>query len=411
MKQLWLLALGCVAAGSTMWAVTAERPAPAEAHGVLAPYQLPAMGQSDPIAAIQARIAAQPPGFLELTNLAGAYIQRARATNDPAWYLLAEQAARTSVARMPSSNPGAWMALAQVALARHDFAGAQRCMDRAAVNKPVAVRPLRLTLALATGEVAEANRLADALVADAPGCAVHVQRALAREARGDVPGAIADYRWAIAREQAGAPEPSVQARAWLGRLHARHGRLAMAQDLYVEALRIAPDHAQTLGLLADAEQRLGLADAARIHYLRAKDLGLGAPALVGLGRAPEARATLQREIAEGGFGHRRELATLLLADGQAAEALALMEKEVKLRHDAPTLAAYARALLAVGRKAEARHAVARALATGVEDAALQQAAAAIALALGDDQAAAAHIREMRRIDPGFRAPGAAETGA
>jgi hypothetical protein len=42
----------------------------------------------------------------------------------------------------------------------------------------------------------------------------------------------------------------------------------------------------------------------------------------------------------GGFGHRRDLASLLLEKGRSqdvAEALALMQEEVKIRRDAVTL--------------------------------------------------------------------------
>lgn len=425
LKGLSLVVGACLLAVAIGWAGTTERApwaaGPAEARGVIAPYSLPRLARADDagaVAFLQQRIAKQPGDFSDLAALAAVYVHRARATNDPAWYLLAEQAARRSLANMPSSNAAALMTLCQVAQARHDFTEATRLADVIARDHPVAVRPLRITILLATGRLQEAAKLADDGVEDDPTCSAHIQRALVREAHGDDAGAQADFKWAIAREEVGAPEVSVLARTWLGRLQAREGHLDAALDLYQEALHIAPGNGLALTLMATTELRLRQADAAASHYSQALDAGQGAPAMIGLanaealrGNAPAskhwletAERTLRRDLGAGGFGHRRDLARLLMARGRPvdnAEALHLMREEVRLRQDATTLAILSRALGHNGRWDEASQVIERAIATGVRDPALHAWAARVAEARGQHARALSEEAIAHQIDPAF----------
>jgi tetratricopeptide (TPR) repeat protein len=420
-----LLVLACTAAAGLTWAATTERypwtPQAAEAHSAVAPYGLPKLkqaGDETTIAFLQNRIAKQPGDFSDLSVLAGVYIHRARTTNDSAWYLLAEQAARRSLANM-SNNPAALIALCQIAQARHDFPAARRLADKIAITHTIAVRPLRITIELATGQLEAATKLAEDAVNDYPNGGSHVQRALVREARGDDAGAVADYQWAIAHEEAGNVENSVMARAWLGRLHARNGRLGLASDLYNEALRIAPGNGATLALLGATELRLGQAEKAAAHFDQAVLLGQGAPALIGLSRAEKARGrsaeashwlseaerTLKRDLAAGGFGHRRDLARLLLDRQTAAsnqEAMTLMKSELALRQDLPTLIMMARTQARLGQWHEAHQTITKALATGARDPELYAAAANIARQQGEEALAAGYETTMRHIDPSFK---------
>jgi tetratricopeptide (TPR) repeat protein len=425
LKKGALLLLACAAAAGLSWVSSVERlpwtPDSAEAHSAIAPYRMPVLKQAGDqanVAFLQSRIAKQPNDFSDLAVLAGAYVHLARASNDPSWYLLAEQAARRSLANM-KNNPAALIALCQIAQARHDFPEARRLADKIAVTHAIAVRPLRITIELATGQLDAAAKLADAAVEDYPNGGSHVQRALVREARGDDAGAISDYQWAIAREEAGYVENSVMARAWLGRLHARHGRLGLANDLYHEALRIAPGNGATLALLGATELRLGKADDAAAHFDQAVTLGQGAAAMMGLSRADSARGktadaahwlaeaerTLRRDLAAGGFGHRRDLAHLLLDKHEAAadkEALALMRQELALRQDLPSLVAMARAQGRLGLWAEADATLKRALATGAQDPELYAACAETARAQGQEASAKVYEATLRHIDPSFR---------
>src|SRR4028118_1186740 len=89
----------------------------------------------------------------------------------------------------------------------------------------------------------------------------------------------------------------------------------------------------------------------------------------------------------GGFGHRRDLASLLLEKGRSqdvAQALALMQEEVKIRRHAVTLDTLAWALSASGEWQKADRVMAEIRSSGIRDAGMFYRAGAIARTLGKD---------------------------
>lgn len=222
----------------------------------------------------------------------------------------------------------------------------------------------------------------------------------------------------------------------LGRLHYRRGRLMEARALYEEALRILPQYPLALLSLAELEVRMGNYRAAQRHFASVVTISAASPnsfdhaVLRGLGRIKalqgdraaaeslwqEAEARLRRDLAGGSFGHRRELARLLLERGRAAdvdEALRLMKEEVTLRQDAETLDTLAWALLKAEKWEEARWAARAALRWGVRDATILYRAATIEQALGNHSAADLLFQRALAVDPTFdgRARQAAGLGA
>jgi tetratricopeptide (TPR) repeat protein len=374
------------------------------------------------IAFYQLRIRRDPAGGLDLAALSAAYLRMARATGDLKWFLLAEQAARRSLAARPTQNTGALLSLARVAEARHDFSEAIR-LAHLAGKTPEALSVL-VTSHLAQGRMDRAAQAADALVERWPGLGSYALRALVSSARGEDEAAVADFNRAIAFEESGETGTSAWVRTLLGRLHYRRGRLSQAAELYREALRILPQYPLALANLAELEMRQGQYRSAEQHLTRVVNLTRESPnvydhaVLRGLARLQELRGNearaaalwdeaerrLRRDVTTGQFGHRRELARLLLERGRpkdVGESVALMEADVRVRRDAETLEIFAWALARDGQWRAAQQVIEEALQGGSREARLFYRAAMIAQGVGDRAAGEQFLVRMRETDPTF----------
>jgi tetratricopeptide (TPR) repeat protein len=374
------------------------------------------------IAFYEDRLTRNPDGALDRAGLAGAYLKEARVTGDLRWYLLAEQTARESLARLNVNNDGAVLALARVAEARHDFAEAMR-LARAAGPTEEAL-PIIVTSSLATGDVAAASRAVRALVAADPSLRAYALRALVEIARGRDAEAEADYRRALALEEPEEVASSTWVRSLYGRFLYQRGRFDEARTLFTEALRILPQYPLALTDLAVLDLRQGRHEAAIDHLTRVVTVTRDAPnvydhvVLRGVAQArdlqgrraeaarfwADAEARLRQDAASGAYGHRRELARLLLTRGRAAdlpEALHLMRQELAVRSDPDTLDTMAWALSRAGRWSEAQQFARAALRWGVRDARYYYRAAIVARGLGDTAAAERYLRLVRAVDPTF----------
>ena len=369
----------------------------------------------------QARLTYDPNSGLNLAALAGAYLRMARATGDLRWYLIAEQTAQRSVASLPFQNNGALIVLARVAEARHDFQQAISLARRAGSAEALSII---VTSNLAMGKIDEAARAAGILIQGGAGLTSYTLQSLVELAQGNDEAAVADLQRAIASEEPDEVASSVWARTLLGRLHYRRGRLRLAADIYREALAVLPQYPQALINLAELEIRQGHYRLAAQHLSEVVTVTKASPniydhaVLRGLARLAElqgdhnraaalwrdAEARLRQDAASGQFGHRRELARLLLERGRPediGEAVALMEAEVHLRRDTETLDVLAWALSRAGRLGEAQQAMQEALHTGVHDARLFYRAATIERSLGHDMQAKRFLELMRQTDPTF----------
>jgi tetratricopeptide (TPR) repeat protein len=375
----------------------------------------------DEIAFYQKRLTRDPRGGLDLAALAGAYLKMSRATGDLTWLLLAEQTAQRSLASLPFQNSGALLVLARVAEARHEFGEAIRLARRAGGSDGLAIV---VTSTLATGQVDEASKVAELLVSTHPGLGSYTLHALVEMARGRDDAAVADLSRAIASEEPGEVGSSAWARTLLGRLHYRRGRMTEARGLYLETLRILPQYPLALLNLAELEMRLREYRKAEDHLTQVVNITRSSPnlydhavlrglamvkALQGDHRAAarfwdEAEARLRQDVTSGQFGHRRELARLLLERGRREdvdEALRLIRMEVQVRRDAETLYVLAWALSEEGRSLEAREAMQEALRWGVRDAKLFYRAARIEEALGRRAQALSYLASAMGTDPTF----------
>jgi len=377
------------------------------------------------IAFYQQRLAVDSRSGLNRASVAGSYLKMARATGEGGWFLLAEQAAQRSIADLPFDNQGALLVLARIAEARHDFATALRFAKQAGFDNEDAIA-LSVTSHLAMGKVSEANAAAEALVNRIPNLGSLTLRALVRESQGRDAEVLQDYRQAMAAEEPGEVAGSARARSLLGRFYARRGQFVQAKALFLEALRLVPRYPLALIYLADLETRQGNYREAEGYYSKVSAYSGGVETVFdrivdgGMARVKDlqgdaiesrrlrdkAEAGLRQEqvSGSGGFGHRRDLASLLLEKGRSqdvAEALALMQDEVKSRRDAVTLDTLAWALSSAGEWQKADRVMAEIVRSGIRDAGMFYRAGAIARTLGKDAESRAYFQKSKEIDPSF----------
>ncbi len=377
------------------------------------------------IAFYQQRLAVDSKSGLNRAALAGVYLKMGRATGEGGWFLLAEQAAQRSIADLPFDNKGALLVLARIAEARHDFATALRLAKQVGFDNEDAIA-LSVTSHLAMGKVSEANAAAETLVNRLPNLGSLTLRALVREAQGRDAEVLQDYQQALALEEPGEVGGSARARSLLGRFYSRRGQFVQAKALFLETLRLLPRYPLALIYLADLETRLGNYQEAEGYYSKVSAYSGGVATLFdrtvdrGMARVKElqgdaiasqklrdqAEAGLRQEKLLGarGFGHRRDLARLLLEKGRSqdvAEALALMQQEVKIRRDAVTLDILAWARSSAGDWKGADRVMAEIVRSGIRDAGMFDRAGAIAHTLGKDTESGAYFQKAKEIDPTF----------
>jgi tetratricopeptide (TPR) repeat protein len=371
----------------------------------------------------QERINLNPEDGLDRTSLAKAYLKMARATGDANWYLLAEQTAKRSLINLPFHNTGATLALAKVAEAKHDFKQSIALTQKVLQEKPGNEDAISLlvTSNLAIGKVAQATGLANNLVEQIPSLGTLTLRALVNQSQGKNEAAIRDFNLALAAEEPGETGSSAWVRTLMGRFYFKQGNHQLADQLYQEALHILPRYPLALVSLAELETR-------RKNYGKALDyysqvyISPAYPnifdhvALHGIavvkklqgnqsGAKQEwdkAQQLMRQHLNINSFGHRRELARLLLESERVqdtTEALSLMQAEVLLRRDPETLDTLAWALTNSGRWREAQQVIKEALSRGIRDAGIFYRAGIIEQKLGNSQQASVYFQQAKKTDP------------
>jgi tetratricopeptide (TPR) repeat protein len=186
-------------------------------------------GTSTDIPKLQRAVRSSPQNEELRSALAAAYLQRVRETGDPSFYSRAE-----GVLRSPKTPDGLATA-GELALARHDFAGALKLGIRAGAEGSF----VRVDALVELGRYADAERELQAMVDRKPNLAAYARVSYVRELNGDLEGAASAMRLAVA---AGGPAPENNAyvRALLGELERRLGRKARARQEFGMALALVP---------------------------------------------------------------------------------------------------------------------------------------------------------------------------
>jgi tetratricopeptide (TPR) repeat protein len=429
--------VGGLLAGAIVLTVWPMRPGPVARATGLAPelasfqYRFTTSNSADPrrevdetIAALAARVKEAPtPAPFDLSELAELHVRRGQLVSDRRDYDRAAELANQSLAMLPAPN-SATMVLAKLANARHDFREAIRLAGRHR-SKSAPVHAIEATAYLALGDLVAAARAAHAAVAAKPDANTYLMRALVLAAQGRDREAAADFAAAVRVEDHGDPQGAARLRALWARFLIRRGELAGAAPLIDEAQRIAPEVTMTQAVRGELMLRSGkpteaarqfeqaFATSRQVRYLMDQ-----ARALEAAGDAPNAEAVrgqvetiVRGELAEGGLGHRLDLAEVLIDRGSTprlVEAIALAREEVANRPSAEARYQLARGLARSGELHGAAAEIQGALATGAREPQMFELASRIEKARGNAARAAVYAELAAELDPsgaGWRGQG------
>jgi tetratricopeptide (TPR) repeat protein len=365
------------------------------------------------VAAAETAIARNPGAVRAHVDLAMALARRARETSDPAFYTQAEEALGRALEKAPDDYE-ALRARVWIRLGQHRFADARDEAQRLQKRAPddLLIYGFLGDANMELGDYAAAEEALQWMLNLRPGNVAGLTRgAYFRETTGYVSGALAFMIEAFERT----PVDESEDRAWIltqiAHLQLASGSVAEAESSAQRALGLFPGYHYALAQLAAVRTAQGRHDEAAAllseryqqapHPENLYDVGR---ALERAGRKAEARAAYalfeQKAVAESASPDNcnRELIAYYVAEGRAQDALRLAEREVGRRRDVHTLDAYAWALHASGRFAEARAQIDAALAVGTKDARLLYHAGVIADRAGDRASARKHLDEAARVN-------------
>ena len=381
----------------------------------------PFAAQSEPtpaensIAEARAAVAADGANADAYAALASGLARRARETSDTTFYNQAQEAAEKSLELAPGNIAGERM-LVWVLLGKHEFA---KALERAsALNAKVPDDVLTYGLLADAnaelGNYAAAEEAAQWMLDLRPGNTPALTRAAyLRELFGDIDGALELMSMALTRT----PPTETEDQAWIlthmAHLELMRGKVDTAQTLLDQALALFPDYHYALANLARVRLAQNRASDAVVlleqRYKAAphpENLYSVGEALVRAGRPEEASAAFveferkARAEMEKWDNANRDLIFYLVDHAQRPrDALQVAELEIARRRDVFTLDAYAWALHANGRHADAQQRMAEALAVGIREAGMLYRAGAIAEGLRDTKSAASYASESLALAP------------
>lgn len=344
-------------------------------------------------------IAKNPQDFAAYNALALALSRRAREVSDVKFYREAEEALQKSFDISPGNFDGkrtqVWLLLG-----KHEFAAALEAAKELNKSRPrdVTLYGFLTDANVELGNYKDAEASAQSMLDLRPGSIPALTRAAyLRELFGDVAGALQAMEMAYESTPPGESEDRAWILTQMAHLNLSIGNINRAEDLLQQALAIFPNYHYALANLSKVRvAQTRYAEAAELLRQRyqaaphAENLYDLAEALQLADRRQEAKKAFtefeQKSLLESqrADNSNREL-ILYYADhaNHPADALVVAKREFARRHDVYTLDAYAWALYANGRLAEARQQIEAALSVGIRDAKLFWHAGEIALQSGD----------------------------
>ena len=366
------------------------------------------------IAAAQARVRAGDGSPGDFASLGIAYLQKAKATAEPTYYTLADRALSAALRLEPKNLPSL-LGLGELALGRHDFAGARRWGHRAlAVDAHNAsAHGILGDAAVELGRYRRAFRLYQEMIDLRPGLSSYARVSYARELSGDKAGAIAAMKSAVVA--GGDPADRAWARNQLGDLYFNSGRLRAAAREYRAALELAPDFVPPdagLGRVAAARGSFSAAIRSYQAIVERYPLPQYVTTLGDLytvaGRTSEANRQYDLVAAQQGLfessGVIPDIETALFLADQAkysTAAVRLARAQYAERPSVRAADALAWALYKSGRFTAARRFSAEALRLGTRDASYHYHAGMIAAASKHTDPARRHLARALEINPYF----------
>jgi tetratricopeptide (TPR) repeat protein len=369
---------------------------------------------SGAISLAQTRLRALPKDHLTWAQLGSAYVQQARVSGDPSFYPKAGEALKRSLLLKPERNVPAMLGMGALANARHEFAQAREWGRKATAADPYQ--------AGGYGVLADAlTQLGDDTGADAavqkmldlqPGLASFTRASYAFEQRGRTTQARDSMTRAL--DEASAPADVAFCRYYLGELEFNSGRPEAALAQYQFGLAVSADSNQLLAGRAKAEAALGRTAAAVQDYatvvarLPLPEYVLEYAQLLGsLGRTEETKAqyalltSIQQLFTANGVVDDLTSAVVEADTGSAAEAVRHARAEWGRRHSVLVADALGWALHRAGQDREALTYAVEADRLGWRNATFAYHRGMIELALGQRDAARAHLSAALGINPHF----------
>jgi tetratricopeptide (TPR) repeat protein len=366
------------------------------------------------IQAWSANLAAEPKDYYSASNLGILYDARARLTGDVADYARATDALNRALAVAPT-DLGSRIQHARELNATHDFSGAlaeAKAILADAPHQPLAVATLG-DAALELGDYDAATAAYNEIATSSPGAAVTARLARLALLRGDTASATSLAARAIAESAAnGEVGPSASWYSYFaGTVALATGKPTDALNDFNAAVALWPDSYLALAGRGRAQAALGDRTSAIVSYEAAVAISPQPDAFAVLGDlytldGNPASAKKEYDTVEfiGSLAainaqvYNRALALFWANhDRNTAQAVTMAQTELQTRKDIYGWDAYAWALLADGRAADANAQMQNALALGTHDALLSYHAGMIAAALGDDTRAKSLLSEALNI--------------
>lgn len=352
-------------------------------------------GSDRDIAALQQDLREEHAPARAAERLGYRFISRARLSNDPGFYKVAEQAAACLESYQPD-DPSALLLRGHILHQLHRFGEAE-----AIARRLVETREFVLDFGLLGDALMEQGRLAEAadvyqkMIDLKPFYQSYTRAAHLRWLKGDLDGAVRLMASAVKAASPRDPESLAWGYARLAAYELQRGHLDEAERTAAASLQTVPDYASALlvsGRIRLAQKKYPeaierLERAARLNPLPDYEWTL-AEALRAAGRHEQADMAEQRLRQNGAADDPRTFALYLSTrtaggappadDGR--QAVELARHELTVRADVFTLDALAWALVNIGEVHEASVLIERALAEGTADARLFLHASVIAAA-------------------------------
>jgi tetratricopeptide (TPR) repeat protein len=368
----------------------------------------------------QARCDRDPADAFSPTRLGLVCLKQLRTTGRNEWETQAESALRLSLKRDPQHVP-AMVAMIALCLRVHRFTEAQTLADNAVRLAPDQADALaaRGDARLELGQLAAARVDYERVAERAPGLAAQSRLARLEFLEGHPAEAAARLERALAEAPAGtSPETLAQVELQLGELRFRAGDFDRAEALYERARKHAPDLPVTLDHLAELQGGQGKHATARELF----------ETLATRTERPEYRQAVGDLFTAAGdtvaakTAHDQALAGFLQVAGKndrrydhhlavffsdvrrdATAAVKWAQRDFDTRDTAFTEDALAWALHLQGESSRAKELLAKALASGIQDAQLFFHAAMIFLSAGDKTTGQQWLARAAAVNPRYQA--------
>lgn len=349
-----------------------------------------------------------PDGWIMLGR---SWIQKARLTSDPGFYVNVDACANEILRLNPESTGGLELQ-ALVMMNNHQFREADYIAQMTLKKDPANLIALgiRSDALLELGQFEDSANATQEMMDLHPDMSSYSRASYLRWLKGDFTGAKEFIREALDGRDTRDPESAAWTFVQAGMLYWHEGDYESADAIFAEAMRWVPDYPPAL--VARGRAALGLnhpADAVKflkraysIHPLPETAWMLG-DALALTGDQKGADENYQKVIHEGRRTDRLTLAYFYASKNRnLEEALQLIEEERKNRGNIYVDDTYAWVLYRLGRFAEARKTIDHGLRLGTRDARLLYHAGVIRLASGDP-AGRRWIQRALALNPQFDA--------